>query len=138
VINLLCFQICNKRNKACLNLNKVHHCNSRYESIFKFKKKNIIATSVADPDPVLFYPLDPGSGSGMYFFRIPGLGSRGYRMFFLCDFLKNPCSFIFLLIKHVSETIRSKKKVGFIFHPSLCTVGSGIRYFFTHRILDPG
>jgi hypothetical protein len=27
-------------------------------------------------DPVLFYPLDPGSGSGMNFFRIPDLGSR--------------------------------------------------------------
>jgi hypothetical protein len=26
-------------------------------------------------DPVLFYPLDPGSGSGMDFFRIPDPGS---------------------------------------------------------------
>jgi hypothetical protein len=26
-------------------------------------------------DPVLFYPLDPGSGSGMNFFQIPDLGS---------------------------------------------------------------
>jgi hypothetical protein len=38
-------------------------------------------------------------------------------MFFGEIFL-NPCSFIFLLIKLVPETIRSEKKVGFIFHPS--------------------
>jgi hypothetical protein len=30
-------------------------------------------SSVSDPDPVLFYPLDPGSASGMIFFRIPDL-----------------------------------------------------------------
>jgi hypothetical protein len=30
-------------------------------------------TSVADPNPVLFYPLDPGYGSGINFFRIPDL-----------------------------------------------------------------
>jgi hypothetical protein len=37
------------------------------------------APSVADPDtrdPVLFYPLDPGSGSRMNFFLIPDPGSR--------------------------------------------------------------
>jgi hypothetical protein len=27
-------------------------------------------------DPVPFYPKDPGSGSGMIFFRIPDLGFR--------------------------------------------------------------
>jgi hypothetical protein len=33
----------------------------------------IIGTcSVADPDPVTFYPKDPGSGSGMIFFPDPG------------------------------------------------------------------
>jgi hypothetical protein len=35
------------------------------------------SNGVADPDPVsgirfVFYPLDPGSGSGMNFLRIPG------------------------------------------------------------------
>jgi hypothetical protein len=29
-------------------------------------------------DPLLFYPLDPGSGSGMSFFRISDPGSKGY------------------------------------------------------------
>jgi hypothetical protein len=49
---------------------------------------------------------DPGSGA----FLPPG-------EIFL-NYLKNPCSFIFLLIRLAPETIRSKKKVGFIFHPS--------------------
>jgi hypothetical protein len=60
-------------------------------------------------------------------FRKDDPGSRGYWYVFWLDFLKNPCSFIFLLIKLVPETIRSKKKVGLIFHPSFYvgTVGSG-------------
>jgi hypothetical protein len=49
-------------------------------------------------DPVLFYPLVPGSGSGYVFGE-------------------NPCPSIFLLIKLAPETIKSKEKVGFIFHP---------------------
>jgi hypothetical protein len=39
-------------------------------------------------DPVLFYPLDPGSGSGMNFFRIPDpVGMflvRFFKIIFLC------------------------------------------------------
>jgi hypothetical protein len=86
-------------------------------------------------DPVLFYPLDPGSG--MNFFRIPD--PEG--MFFWRDFLKNPCSFIFLLIKLVPETIRSKKKVGLIRDPDPDEkfrdpdTGSGIK---TSRIRNTG
>jgi hypothetical protein len=45
------------------------------------------------------------------FFQDPG--SRGYRVF-----LRILVLLFFLLIKIVPETIRSKKKVGFIFHPS--------------------
>jgi hypothetical protein len=54
-------------------------------------------------------------------------------MFFGEIFVKNPCSIIiFLLIKRVPETIRSKKKVGVIFQPFLlCTVGS-------YAFLPPG
>jgi hypothetical protein len=67
-------------------------------------------------DPVLFYPLDPVSGSGMNFFPDPG--SRGYDFKEISlNYLKNSCSFLFLLIRLTAETIRSKKKVGFIFHP---------------------
>jgi hypothetical protein len=65
-------------------------------------------------DPVPFYPLDRGSGSGMNFFRIP----VSFLVRFCKKYLKNPCSFIILLIRFASETIRSKKKVGFIFHTS--------------------
>jgi hypothetical protein len=41
----------------------------------------VLRIRIRDPrseirDPVLFYPLDPGSGSGMNFLRIPDLGSR--------------------------------------------------------------
>jgi hypothetical protein len=32
-----------------------------------------VRSSVADPDLGLFYPLDPEFGSGMNFFRIPGV-----------------------------------------------------------------
>jgi hypothetical protein len=46
-------------------------------------------------DPVLFYPLDPGSGSGMNFFRIsdpgsrnPDPGSKGYGYVFGEIFLR--------------------------------------------------
>jgi hypothetical protein len=46
-------------------------------------------------DPVLFYPLDPGSGSGMNFFRIPDLGSDPFfDEIFL--YLQNPCYNIFI------------------------------------------
>jgi hypothetical protein len=62
---------------------------------------------------------DPGPGA-----FYPDFGSRGD--VFWWDF-KNPCSFIFLLIGLVPETIRNKKKVEFIFLPSLCTVGSGMK-----------
>jgi hypothetical protein len=68
------------------------------------------AFCVADPGAGAFLSL--GSGPGMNFFRIPDLGSRGY--VFGEIFLR----ILFLLIKLVPETIRSKKKVGFIFHPS--------------------
>jgi hypothetical protein len=52
-------------------------------------QKLFVRNSVADPgseirDPVLFYPLDPGFGSGMNFLRIPD--PRG--MFFGEIFLK--------------------------------------------------
>jgi hypothetical protein len=60
----------------------------------------------------------------MNIFRISDPGSKGY--VFWRDFLKNPCSLIFLLKKLAPETIKSKKKVGFIFHP----------YFYVQ--LDPG
>jgi hypothetical protein len=48
--------------------------------------------------------------------------------------------FYFLLLKFVPETIRSEKKVGFIFHPSLyvCTVESGIRVLFYPQDLRSG
>jgi hypothetical protein len=80
-------------------------------------------TSVADSDPGSgpFYSLD--LISGMNFSRIP----NPVEMFFGEIFFKNPCSLIFLLIKLVPETIRSKKKVGFIFHPP----------FMYSRIRDP-
>jgi hypothetical protein len=58
-------------------------------------------------------------------------------MFFGESFLRI-LALLFLLIKLVPETIRSMKKVGFIFSSLfLCTVGFGIRCFFTHRIQDP-
>jgi hypothetical protein len=72
--------------------------------------------------------MDPGSG---------------YRLFFGVFFLR--ILVLFLLIKLVPETIRSKKKVRFIFHPSSTgTVGSGIRCFLSgireekFRDPDPG
>jgi hypothetical protein len=49
-----------------------------------------LGASVADPDPgfeirdpVLFYPLDPGSGSGMNFFWIPDLWGMFFGEIFL-------------------------------------------------------
>jgi hypothetical protein len=93
-------------------------------------------TSVADPGSGAFLP--PGSRIRIReeFFpdpisRIQDLRSRIQRMMFFGEiFLR--ILVLFLLIKLVPETIRSKKKVGFIFHPSfLCTVGSGIQCFFT-------
>jgi hypothetical protein len=78
---------------------------------------------------MLFYPLDPGSRSGMIFFRIPD--PEGTGMFFgdiFLNYLKNPYSFIFLLLRHAPETIRRKKKVGFFFIP----------LFMYSRIRDPG
>jgi hypothetical protein len=56
----------------------------------RIKADLIPVTSVADPGSGF---RDPGSGSGMNFFRIPD--SRC--MFFWWDFLKNPCSLIFYL-----------------------------------------
>jgi hypothetical protein len=68
---------------------------------------------------------DLGSGSGMNSFQISYLGSRildpegkFFGEIFL-NYLKNPCSFLFLLIRLAPETIRSKKKVRFIFNPSV-------------------
>jgi hypothetical protein len=56
----------------------------------------------------------------MNFFRIPdpeGMFSVRFALEFLF--------FFYLLIKLVPETIRSKKKVDFIFHPSFYVPGSG-------------
>jgi hypothetical protein len=44
---------------------------SKKTGICDYQCEKFNQASVADPDPVLFYPLDPGSGSGMNFFRIP-------------------------------------------------------------------
>jgi hypothetical protein len=72
----------------------------------------------------------------MNFFRIPDLGSGisvRSRLCFLVRFLnylKNSCSFNFLLIRLAPQTISSKRKVGFIFNPTVyvhCTVGSGMK-----------
>jgi hypothetical protein len=46
-----------------------------YMTVFNRNEANL-APVFRIRDPVLFYPLDPGSGSGMDFFRIPDLGSR--------------------------------------------------------------
>jgi hypothetical protein len=54
----------------------------------------------------------------MNFSRIPD--PRG--MFFGEIFLRIPVLYFFLLIKLAPETIKSMKKVGFIFHP----------YFYVH------
>jgi hypothetical protein len=46
------------------------------------------------------------------------------------NYLKNPCSFIFSLIRLAPETIRSKKKFRFTFHPSFYVQygpGSGMK-----------
>jgi hypothetical protein len=60
-----------------------------------------------------FYPLD--MGSGMNFFRSPDPEGMFFgEIFFRSLFFY----FYFLLINLVPETIRSKKKVGFNFHPS--------------------
>jgi hypothetical protein len=73
----------------------------------------------------------------MNFFRIPDTEDKFFGEIFL-NYLKNPCSFIYLLIRLAPETIRSKKKVGFIFHPSFITVGSRIRdKNLRIRIRDP-
>jgi hypothetical protein len=85
----------------------------------------IVADSVADPDPRsgAFYPLDPGSGSGMNYFRIPD--PRG--MFFGEIFLRILVLKFFLLIKLAPETIKSKKKLVLFF----------ILIFMYRRISDP-
>jgi hypothetical protein len=75
---------------------------------------------------VLFYPLDLGFGSGMIFFWIPDPEDMYFGEIFL-NYLKNPCSFLFLLILLAPETIRSKKKVGYIFHPYYYGMYSRIR-----------
>jgi hypothetical protein len=61
----------------------------------------------------------------MNFFRISDPGSKRY--VFLVRFSEESLFFNFLLIKLAPETIKSKKKVGFIFHP----------YFYVCRIRDP-
>jgi hypothetical protein len=52
---------------------------------------------------------------------VPDPGSRGYRYVFrgeiFLNYLKNSFSFICLLIRLALETMRSKKRVVFIFHP---------------------
>jgi hypothetical protein len=80
-------------------------------------------TSVADPDPVLFYPLDPGSGSGMNFFRIPDLGSRLRPLFwwhFLTISSESMLCYLYntgLLQKLTHKTINSMKKLCFLLLP---------------------
>jgi hypothetical protein len=67
------------------------YCQFRYRTVYE----NITLMQVADPDPVLFYPQDPGSVSGTNFFRISDPGS-----FFCYD-----------LDEHFApESIRSNKK----------------------------
>jgi hypothetical protein len=83
-------------------------------------------------DPVLFYPLDPGSE--MNFFQIPDLGSRIQGVCFWWDFLKNPCSLIFFTNKTCSWIYKKQEKSWFYFSSLfLCTVGSGIRCFLPPR-----
>jgi hypothetical protein len=45
---------------------------------YKWGGMGVLEAVLRIRDPVLFYPLDPGSRSGMNFFRIPDLGSKGY------------------------------------------------------------
>jgi hypothetical protein len=80
-----------------------------------------------------------GSGSGIQcFFTLlnPGWIFSGSQIQIVCffgeNFLRILGLWFFLLIKLFTEAIRSKKKVGFNFHPSFSvpTVGSGIRCFF--------
>jgi hypothetical protein len=71
---------------------------------------------------VLFYP--PGSGIGYEFFPDPGSQIPDPEGMFFGEILNNPCSYIFLLTKLVPQTKRSKKKVGFIFHPSFYVYSS--------------
>jgi hypothetical protein len=65
-------------------------------------------------------------GSGMNFFRTWDPEGMFFGEIFF-NYLKNPCSFIFLLIRLVPETTRSKKKVGFNFHPFFYVQYSSIR-----------
>jgi hypothetical protein len=95
-------------------------------SLFRIRidKKN----RLTDSQFIYFWIVrDQCCGSGIRCFFTPGirirdeffpdLGSRIQGVCFWRDFLKNPCSLIFLLIKLAPETIKSKKKVSFIFHP---------------------
>jgi hypothetical protein len=88
-------------------------------------------------DPVLYYPLDPGSGSGMNFFRIPDLGSR-IRPLFRWNFLTISSESILcylyntgLLLKLTHKTINSIKKLCLLLLP-LFYIGLG------SEIRDPG
>jgi hypothetical protein len=80
-------------------------------------KLKMIFISVAFPDPGSGAFLPPGSGSGMSFSGSRILDSEGkFFVEIFLNYIKNPCSF--LLVSLAPETVRSKKKVGFIFHPS--------------------
>jgi hypothetical protein len=95
--------------------------------------------SVPDPGSGAFLP--PGSGFRIRDEFFPDLGSRIQVVCFWWDFLKNPCSLIiFFSNKTCSWNYRYKKQEKSWFYFSslfLCTVGSGIRCFYTPRIRDP-
>jgi hypothetical protein len=93
-------------------------------------------SSVVDPDPGSGAFLPPGSGSGMNFFRIPDLKGM-----FLVRFSQESLFFNFFANKTCSWNFKKQEKSCFYFSSLfLCTVGSGIRCFFTPRIRypDPG
>jgi hypothetical protein len=91
-----------------------------------------------DPGSGAFLPPGPGIRIQDEFFPDPG--SKGY--VFWWDFLKNPCSLIFLLIKLAPETIKSKKKKLVLFfipifmYSRIRDPRSVIRCFFIPRIRD--
>jgi hypothetical protein len=96
----------------------------------------IVGVSVADPDPMLFYPLDPGSRFGIIFFTgslIPGLEGEIF-----LNYLKNPCSFYFFFTCswNQKEEEKSWNYFSSLFLCTVqCTVGSGSR---DENFWDPG
>jgi hypothetical protein len=91
---------------------------------------------------VLFYPLDPGSRSGMNFFQDPDPEGMFLGEIFF-DYLKILVLLLFFLIRLAPETIWSKK-IGLIYFSShfLWPVGSGMKTFGIRnekfRAPDPG